>query len=99
MQGSEQETRIGPGSALLKVLALLVLAVYLMAMSVVVSQVGWILPSRATALVCVFAIGASWMTLAMVPWERLGLAAVVGDRFASHRPAAVPPCRGDGHFQ
>ncbi|MGW7240393.1 hypothetical protein [Streptomyces sp. NPDC054804] len=86
VRGSEQEPRVSPGSALLKVLALLVFDVYLLVVSIIVSQVGWLLPKGVTTLVSVFAIGFSWMPLAMVPWEKLGLGGVVGDRFASRRP-------------
>ncbi|MFF4114709.1 hypothetical protein [Streptomyces sp. NPDC001714] len=78
-----QEPPVGPASALLKVLALLVFGIYLLVGSIVVSQVGWILPQGVTTLVAVFAIGFSWMPLAMVPWEKLGLKGVVGDRFGS----------------
>ncbi|MFG2953579.1 hypothetical protein ACGF5O_07610 [Streptomyces sp. NPDC048291] len=83
VRGNEQEPPVGPGSALLKMLALLVFGVYLVVGSIVVSQVGWILPQGVTTLVAVFAIGFSWMPLAMVPWEKLGLGGVVGDRFGS----------------
>ncbi|MEU0968427.1 hypothetical protein ABZ357_24415 [Streptomyces sp. NPDC005917] len=87
VRGNEQEPPVGLGSALLKVLALLVFGVYLLVMSIVVSQVGWILPQGVTTLVAVFAIGFAWMPLAMVPWEKLGLGGVVGDRFGSRRPS------------
>ncbi|MFD8815681.1 hypothetical protein ACFV23_30390 [Streptomyces sp. NPDC059627] len=73
---------VGPGSALLKVLAALVFGVYLLVRSIVVSQVGWILPPGVTTLVAVFAIGFSWMPPAVIPWKELGLGGVVGDRFA-----------------
>jgi hypothetical protein len=83
---NEQEPSVGPGSALLKVLALLVFGVCLLLVSIVVSQVGWILPQGITTFVGVFAVGFSWMPPAMVPWEKPGLTGVAGDRFASHRP-------------
>ncbi|MGW1625955.1 hypothetical protein [Streptomyces sp. NPDC002172] len=85
VRGGEQEPPVGPRSALLKVLALLVFGVYLLVGSIVVSQVGWLLPQGITTLVAVFAIGFSWMPLAMVPWEKLGLRGVVGDRFGSRQ--------------
>ncbi|MEU9455176.1 hypothetical protein [Streptomyces sp. NPDC048277] len=87
VRGNEQESRVSPGSAVLKVLALLVFGVYLLVVSIVVSQVGWILPKGVATLVAVFAIGFSWMPLAMVPWEKLGLAGVAGNRFGSRRPS------------
>ncbi|MFE3162859.1 hypothetical protein [Streptomyces sp. NPDC059224] len=86
VRGSDQDPPVGPGSALLKVLALLVFGVYLLIVSVIASQVGWLLPQGVTTLVAVFALGFSWMPLAMVPWEKLGLRGVVGDRLGSrHR--------------
>ncbi|MBW8801439.1 MAG: hypothetical protein JF597_50245 [Streptomyces sp.] len=85
VRGGDQERPVGPRSALLKVLALILFGVYLLVGSIVVSQVGWIFPQGVTTLVAVFAIGFSWMPLAMVPWEKVGLGGVVGDRFGSHR--------------
>ncbi|WP_406436399.1 hypothetical protein OHB00_20785 [Streptomyces sp. NBC_00631] len=87
VRGSEKEPPVGLASALPKVLALLVFGVYLLVGSIVVSQVGWILPQGVTTLVAVFAIGFSWMPLAMVPWEKFGLRGVVGDRFGSRHPS------------
>lgn len=73
VRGNEDTPRVGPGEALRKILALLVFGVYLAVMGVVAAQAGWILPKDITTVVAVFAVGFSWMPLAMVPWEKLGL--------------------------
>ncbi|MEU5598127.1 hypothetical protein [Streptomyces sp. NPDC020298] len=73
VRGSGDKPRIGPGAAVRKVLAVLAFDVYLLLVAILVSQLGWILPKGATTLVAVFAVGFSWMPLAMVPWEKLGL--------------------------
>ncbi len=78
VRGTEEKPRIGPGEALLKVLGTLVVGVYLLVVSVIAAQLGWILPKGLTTLVSVFAVGFSWMPLALVPWERFGLGGVGG---------------------
>ncbi|MGW7254842.1 hypothetical protein [Streptomyces sp. NPDC054834] len=83
VRGSEDKPRIGVGAAVRKVLAVLAFDAYLLLVAVLVSQLGWILPKGATTLVAVFAVGFSWMPLAMVPWEKLGLGEVVGSRLSS----------------
>ncbi len=77
VRGSEDTPRVGPGAAARKILALLVFAVYLLVVAVVVAQLGYVLPRDITTTVAVFAVGFSWMPLAMVPWEKLGLGGVV----------------------
>ncbi|MEU9222818.1 hypothetical protein AB0D40_00320 [Streptomyces massasporeus] len=81
VRGNEDTPRVGPASAARKVLAVLVFDVFLMVVSFLVAQLGWLLPAQITTVVAVFAIGFSWMPLAMVPWERLGL----GDGFGKLR--------------
>ncbi len=85
VRGNEDTHRVGPASAARKVLAVLVFDVLLLVVSFLVAQLGWLLPAQITTVVAVFAIGFSWMPLAMVPWERLGL----GDGFGKlRRPSA-----------
>ncbi|MFF9031189.1 hypothetical protein [Streptomyces iakyrus] len=81
VRGNEDTPRVGPASAARKVLAVLVFDVLLLVVSFLVAQLGWLLPAQITTVVAVFAIGFSWMPLAMVPWERLGL----GDGFGKLR--------------
>ncbi|MFD6285083.1 hypothetical protein [Streptomyces sp. NPDC060205] len=76
IRGTDEKPRIGTGEALLKVLGTLLLGVYLLLVSVVVAQLGRLLPEGATTLVSVFVVGFSWMPLALVPWERFGLGGV-----------------------
>ncbi|PTH89310.1 hypothetical protein C9J60_10985 [Streptomyces sp. A244] len=81
VRGNADTPRVGPASAARKVLAVLVFDVLLSVVSFLVSQLGWLLPAQITTVVAVFAIGFSWMPLAMVPWERFGL----GDGFGKLR--------------
>ncbi|WP_328871740.1 hypothetical protein OHT76_17350 [Streptomyces sp. NBC_00287] len=77
VRGSEDTPRVGPGDAARKILAVLVFAVYLLLVAVVVAQLGYVLPRDITTTIAVFAVGFSWMPLAMVPWEKLGLGGIV----------------------
>ncbi|MGW3286042.1 hypothetical protein ACWDR3_15540 [Streptomyces sp. NPDC001002] len=79
VRGTEDSPRIGPGTALLKVLAVLAFDVYVLVLAVILAQLGRVLPETVTATVAVFAIGFSWMPLAMIPRERLGLASRQSD--------------------
>jgi hypothetical protein len=81
VRGNEHTPRVGPAAAARKVLAVLVFDVLLLIVSFLVAQLGWFLPAQLTAVVAVFAVGFSWMPLAMVPWERFGL----GDGFGKLR--------------
>jgi hypothetical protein len=85
VRGNEDTPRVGPGAAVRKVLALLVFDVWLLVVALLVAQLGWFLPAQITTVVAVFAVGFSWMPLAMVPWERFGL----GDVFAKRRGSAT----------
>jgi len=67
------EARVGLGAALRKILAVLVFDVYLLVVALLVSQLGWVLPKQLVNVLGVFAVGFSWMPLAMLPWEKLGL--------------------------
>ncbi|MER5468949.1 hypothetical protein [Streptomyces sp. NPDC002685] len=82
VRGTEEKPRLRTAEALRKVLAVLVFDVYLLAVSVVVAQLGWVLPEGLTVLLSVFVIGFSWMPLALIPWERFGLTDV-GARLGS----------------
>ncbi|MFI8169297.1 hypothetical protein ACIGAN_23435 [Streptomyces sp. NPDC085931] len=73
VRGNEDTPRVDPAAAARKVLAVLVFDLLLLIVSFLVAQLGWFLPAQVTAVVAVFAVGFSWMPLAMVPWERLGL--------------------------
>ncbi|MEV0175390.1 hypothetical protein AB0I00_30255 [Streptomyces sp. NPDC050803] len=77
VRGSEDTPRVGPAEGLRKLLAVLVFGVWMLAVAVVVAQLGLFLPRDLTTTVAVFAVGFSWAPLAMVPWEKLGLAGVV----------------------
>ncbi|MFJ4789017.1 hypothetical protein [Streptomyces sp. NPDC088794] len=72
-KGNEETPRVGAGAAGRKLLALLAFDVYGLVLAVIVAQLGWVLPKTVTTTVAVFAIGFSWMPLAMIPRERLGL--------------------------
>ncbi|NUP22936.1 MAG: hypothetical protein HOZ81_44135 [Streptomyces sp.] len=67
------EARVGLVGALRKILAVLVFDVYLLVVALVVAQLGWVLPRQLVNVLGVFAVGFSWMPLAMLPWEKLGL--------------------------
>ncbi|MER6137806.1 hypothetical protein [Streptomyces sp. NPDC001815] len=88
VRGTEEKPRTGAGEALLKVFGVLVVAVYLLAVSLVAAQLGWVLPKGPTTLVSVFVVGFSWMPLALVPWERFGLANSVGKLLPTSRGAS-----------
>jgi hypothetical protein len=81
VRGNEDTPRVGPAAAARKVLAVLVFDVLLLVVSLLVAQLGWFLPTQLTTVVAVFAVGFSWMPLAMVPWQRFGL----GDGFGKLR--------------
>ncbi|MDT0392373.1 hypothetical protein [Streptomyces dubilierae] len=81
MRGNGETPRVGPAAAGRKVLAVLAFDVLLLVVSFLVAQLGWLLPARVTTVVAVFAVGFSWMPLAMVPWERFGM----GDTFGKPR--------------
>jgi hypothetical protein len=51
----------------------LVFDVWLLLVAFAVAQLGWFLPQGLVNVIGVFAVGFSWMPLAMVPWEKLGL--------------------------
>ncbi|MEV6196083.1 hypothetical protein AB0M19_27210 [Streptomyces sp. NPDC051920] len=82
VKGTEDKPRLRPTEALADLLALLVFDVYLLVVSVIVAQFGRILPEGLTVLLSVFAIGFSWMPLALIPWERFGIT-VPGARLGS----------------
>jgi len=73
-KGNEGTPRVGAGAAGRNLLALPAFDVYVLVLAVVVAQLGWVLPKAVTTTVAVFAVGFSWMPLAMIPRERLGLA-------------------------
>ncbi|MFE9767877.1 hypothetical protein ACFYPC_25710 [Streptomyces sp. NPDC005808] len=78
VRGTEARPRLGPGEALLKMLGVLVLAVYLLIVSLLAAQLGWILPIGLVTLLSVFLVGFSWVPLALIPWERFGLGGIGG---------------------
>ncbi|MFJ2603420.1 hypothetical protein ACIO13_00280 [Streptomyces sp. NPDC087425] len=78
VRGNDTTPRVGPGAAARTLLALLVFDAYVLALSLLVSQAGRLLPEKLTTLTAVFAIGFSWMPLAMIPWKRLGLGQIAG---------------------
>ena len=73
VKGTEEKPRLRPTEASTNILALIGFDVYLLAISVIVAQFGRILPEGLTVLLSVFAIGFSWMPLALIPWERFGI--------------------------
>ncbi|MFD5481856.1 hypothetical protein [Streptomyces hawaiiensis] len=77
--------RLGPVAAARKVLAVLVFDIWLLAVAFLVAQLGWVLPAQLTTVAAVFAVGFSWMPLAMVPWERFGL----GEGFFTFRGSSA----------
>ncbi|CAL9467801.1 hypothetical protein SUDANB108_02788 [Streptomyces sp. enrichment culture] len=78
MVRGNEDTPLGPVAAGRKVLAVLVFDVLLLLVSFLVAQLGRLLPQQITTVVAVFAVGFSWMPLAMVPWERFGLGEAFG---------------------
>ncbi|WP_234048384.1 hypothetical protein [Streptomyces liliifuscus] len=83
VRGTEEKPRLGPGKALLKALALAVFSVYLIVVSLLAAQLGWILPEGLTTLLSFFVVGFSWAPVALIPWERFGLGAMGGLRLNS----------------
>ncbi|MGP4044747.1 hypothetical protein [Streptomyces sp. 2A115] len=83
VRGTEENPRLGPGEALLKALATVVISVYLVVVSLLAAQLGWILPEGVVTLLSVFVVGFSWLPLVMIPWERFGLGAMGGLRVTS----------------
>jgi hypothetical protein len=80
VRGTEEKPRLGPGEALLKALAIVVFSVYLVVVSLLAAQLGWILPEGITTLLSFFVVGFSWAPVALIPWERFGLGGVGGLR-------------------
>ncbi|MFE9686010.1 hypothetical protein [Streptomyces sp. NPDC006285] len=72
VRGTEEKPRLRPGEALIKALATLAIGCYLLAVSLLSAQLGWIFPQRTTTVLSVFAVGFSWAPLALFPWERFG---------------------------
>ncbi len=72
VHGTETKPRVRPGKAARNVAALLAFDVYVVVLAVLVSQLGRLLPEQLTTLVGVFAIGFSWMPLALLPREKFG---------------------------
>ncbi|WP_405544857.1 hypothetical protein [Streptomyces phaeochromogenes] len=83
VRGTEEKPRLGPGEALLKALALVLFSVYLVVVSLLAAQLGWILPEGITTLLSFFVVGFSWAPVALFPWERFGLGGMAGLRLNS----------------
>lgn len=73
VRGTEDKPRLRPGEALLKGLAIVVFSVYVVVVSLLAAQLGWILPEGLTTLLSFFVVGFSWVPVALIPWERFGL--------------------------
>lgn len=84
VRGTEDTPRVAPGEALRKILAVLVFGAWLVVVGLVVAQLGHVLPRDLTTTVAVLAVGFSWMPLAMVPWEKLGLGGLVPTSRKAH---------------
>ncbi|MGW3409796.1 hypothetical protein [Streptomyces sp. NPDC000888] len=84
--GTDEKPRLRPTEAARKMLTVLLLGAYLVFVSVIVAQLGWILPEGLVALLGVFAVGFGWIPLALVPWERFGFESV-GGQFALSKKA------------
>ncbi|MEU0643175.1 hypothetical protein [Streptomyces umbrinus] len=80
VRGTEEKPRLGPGEALLKALVLVLFSVYLVVVSLLAAQLGWILPEGITTLLSFFIVGFSWAPVALTPWERFGLEGMAGLR-------------------
>lgn len=78
--GTDEKPRLRPTEAVRKMLTVLLFGAYLVLVSAIVAQLGWILPEGLVALAGVFAVGFGWIPLALVPWEKYGLGAIVGSR-------------------
>ncbi|WP_405817169.1 hypothetical protein OG241_21615 [Streptomyces sp. NBC_01390] len=88
-KGNEKEPRVGPVAAVRRILAVLVFSAYVLLVAFLVAQLGRFLPQSIVNIVGVFAVGFSWMPLAMLPWEKLGLGDVVGRRITTRvRPGS-----------
>ncbi|NGO12205.1 hypothetical protein G5C60_32515 [Streptomyces sp. HC44] len=57
--------------------------IYLVVVSLLATQLGWILPEGVITLLSVPVVGFSWVPLVMIPWERFGLGAMRGLRIGS----------------
>ncbi|WP_419666546.1 hypothetical protein [Streptomyces sp. 2-1] len=80
VRGTEEKPRLGPGEALLKALVLVLFSVYLVVVSLLAAQLGWILPEGITTLLSFFIVGFSWAPVALIRWERFGLEGMAGLR-------------------
>jgi len=85
--GTEDDPRMGAGSAAKKVLGLILFDVYVFVLAIVVSQLGWLLPQQITTFVAVVVIGFSYVPLMLFPWEKIGLGGMIGKR----RPGSLRP--------
>jgi hypothetical protein len=83
LPGTEEKPRLGPGEALLKALALVVFSVYLVVVSLLAAQLGWILPEGVVAVLSFVVVVLSWVPVALIPWKRFGLGAMGGLRVTS----------------
>ncbi|MGY1500406.1 hypothetical protein ACW4TU_28135 [Streptomyces sp. QTS52] len=89
VKGNEEKPRVGPVATLRRVLAVIVFDLYLLLVALLVAQLGRFLPQGVVNIVSVFAVGFSWMPLAMLPWEKLGLGDLVGKRITARgRPGS-----------
>jgi MFS family permease len=77
-RGTAEKPRIGPREAAVKLLAALGFCFYLSLVGLLVSQLGWLLPESVTVLVAVFAVGFSWMPLALLPGNGTGIGGIIG---------------------
>jgi hypothetical protein len=92
--GNEEQPRVGPVATVRRILAVLVVDLYLLLVALLVAQFGRLLPQGIVNVVGVFAVGFSWMPLAMLPWEKLGVRGLVGKRITARgRPGS--PRRSD----
>ncbi|MEU6079259.1 hypothetical protein [Streptomyces sp. NPDC047108] len=78
VKGSATEERTSPSAAAVQILGFLGFAVYVGLVSLIVAQLGRLLPAPLTGTVAVFAVGFSWIPLALVPWDRIGLGGLRG---------------------
>lgn len=85
--GTDEKPRLRPIEASRKMLGVLLFGTYLVVVSIIAAQAGWILPVGLTTLLSVFAVGFGWVPLALLPWERFGLEGV-RSRFASSKRAS-----------
>ncbi|MFC8661608.1 hypothetical protein [Streptomyces sp. NPDC057199] len=89
VRGTEEKPRLRPGEALLKGLAIVVFSVYLVVVSLLAAQLGWILPEEITTLLSFFVVGFSWAPVALIPWERFGLGNLARSSIASRGGAVA----------